>query len=435
MATEKPGLSTRITKKIFSKRYLENKRFKQVMALSMVNVIGIPLSIVSSMIITRFLGPESYGDFKFLLNVFNLAVVIFSFGFFQAGNRALVLNHDLMKGKEYYGAMLIILSILFIIMSIFLISYAFFDNNINEKGLRNTLIFIIPFSWIFLLVVYFEVLFQADNKIKLLANSRLYPKLGFFISVLIIYSFFLNYTGNKLQIILGFFLITQILVFIYIIYKINPSFKNLNTRMREIFYYNKTYGFNVYLGSLFSVGFAQLTGILISYFAKDNSGVGYFSLAATIASPLSFIPNVIATTHYKDFSTSKNIPRKLIWVTILISASALLLTLLLVSPFINIFYGQEFHPVISLTYIVSFGIILSGLADFFNRFLGAHGKGGALRNSSFLVGLSTMAFNLILIPRFGETGAACTLFFSGLIYLSSMSWYYRKLIISLKDFN
>lgn len=419
-------------KKLHLKHYLKNQRFRQAFALSAVNVISVPLSIVSSIIITRFLGPSAYGDFKFLINIFNLSIIIFSFGFFQAGNRALVLNYDPYKTKEYYGVELVILCILFTIMAIFLLGYAFFDNNIYEKGLRNILIYLIPFSWVFLLVQYFEVLFQADNKIKLLAISRLYPRLGFFIAVLIIYFAFFNYAGDKLIILLGLFLSTQILVFIYIILKINPSFNNFKIRIREIFSYNKSFGFNVYLGSLSAVGFSQLTGILISYFSKDNSGVGYFSLAATIAAPLSFIPNVIATTHYKDFSINTSIPRKLMIITVIISCTALLFTILLVSPFIKYFYGPAFYPVISLTYFVSFGVILSGFADFINRFLGSHGKGKSLRNSSLIVGFCTMTFNLTLIPRFGESGAAYTLFFSGMIYVLFMYWYYSKLVIELK---
>lgn len=418
--------------KQFLQQYKNNPKFTQVIALLSVNVIVLPLSIISSVVVTRFLGPSAYGDYRFLINLFSLAVVVFTFGFFQAGNRALVLNNDLQKSKELYGAALLILGVLFLIMAIFFLGFAFFDKNVNEKGLRNILIFSIPFSWIFLLVSYFEVLFQADNRIKLLAKSRLYPKLWFFISVMIIYLVFSNYQGNRLIIIWVFFLATNILVYIYIIQKINPSFKNLRTRICEIIFYNKTYGLNVYLGSVFAVGFSQLTGVLISYFGTDNSGVGYYSLATTIASPLAFIPNVIATTHYKDFSISKKIPRKLLFLTIVIGCSALLLTLLLVNPFIEYFYGPDFHSVIFLTYIVSFGIILYGFADFLNRFLGSHGKGKELRNSAIIVGISLLIMNIFFIPRFGETGAAFTLFISGLIYFLCMYWYYRRLILSLK---
>ncbi len=412
-------------------KYKNNDLFKQAITLYSVNVLGIPLSIVSSVIITRFLGPSSYGDFKFLFNIFNLAVVVFSFGFFQAANRALVLNKSPQKAREYYGAELIIVAMLFFVMAVSLLIYSYFDKNINEKGLFTLFNYLLPFTWIFLLVHFFEVLFQADNKIKLLAKSRLYPQLAFFLSILIIYLVFLSYKGNKLILVWFFFITTQILVFLYIIFKIKPSLKNLKIRIKEIFFYNKTYGFNVYLGSICAVGFSQLTGILISYFSNNNSGVGYFSLAMTVAAPLSFIPNVIATTHYKDFSTRTKIPAKIQWVTFLVSFSALFLILILVAPFINILYGNKFKPVISLTYVVSFGVILNGLADFLNRFLGSHGKGKELRNSSIIVGFSLLILNLIFIPNFGETGAAYTLLISGLIYFLCMLWFYKRLVYQL----
>jgi O-antigen/teichoic acid export membrane protein len=415
-----------IIKRLLQK-YQDNHRFKQVVSLFGVNVLVIPLSFVSNIIITRFLGPVGFGDFKFILYVINYSVILLNFGLIQAGNRALVLNADREKNREYYGSMLVILAGIFILMAILLIGYSFIDKNVNEKGLRNMLISIIPFSWIFLLINYFEVLFQADNKIGLLAKSRLYPKITFFISVLLLYFLMFKYSGNRLKIIWIFFLGTYIISFIPIMFKINPSFRNIKARISEIWSYNKSYGFNVYFGALFSLGFTALSGLLISYFGIDNSGVGYYSLALTIAEPLGFIPNVIATTHYKDFSTQKSIPRKLVLITAGVVFSALILTCLLVAPFIKFFYGPKFNPVITLTYIVCFGVIMNGFADFFNRFLGSHGQGKALRNSAIIVGFCILVFNLTLIPRFGETGAALTLVLSSVIYIMSMLWFYKKL--------
>ena len=112
------------------------------------------------------------------------------------------------------------------------------------------LICIIPFAWVFLLVTYFEVLFQADNKINLLAKSRLYPKIIFFVTILFLYLFLSNYTGDRLRIVWALFIMTQIIGFFYIIYRVNPSFKNLKIRIGEIWYYNKIYGLNVYFGFL-----------------------------------------------------------------------------------------------------------------------------------------------------------------------------------------
>lgn len=414
-----------IIKELLNK-YKSNERFRQVIILYSANIIGIPLLIVTSIIVTRFLGPSSYGDYKFLTSLFNLVMVIFTFGFFQAGNRALVLNNSPEKARELFGAELVILVVIFLIMALFLLGYAFFDDNISEKGLQRMLLMLIPFSWIFLMNRYCETLFQADNKINLLAAYRLLPRFLFFVLVLIMYHYFQDYTENKLGMIWGFYLTAEIIMFLYVFCKVNPSFKNLRKHINEIWSFNKSYGFNVYVGTLFAIGFAQLTGVLISYFSNDNSGVGYFSLAITITMPLSFIPNVIATTHYKDFSVAASIPRRLFVITLMLSGFALVLTWLLVGPFIRIFYGSRFSPVISLTVIVSIGVALHGLADFFNRFLGSHGRGKALRNSSIIVGLSLMILNFTLVPIFGETGAAYTRVASGMIYVLCMYWFYRR---------
>lgn len=417
--------------KRLEKLYRENPRFKQASSLFTVNILIIPLSIVSNIFITRYLGPVAFGDFKFLFNVFGFAMVLFNFGFFQAGNRALVLNSDKEKTRELYGAMLVVTGAIFILFALVLFLYAFVDPNISEKGLRSVLLFVIPFSWIFLLMNYFEVLFQADNKISLLAKSRLYPKIFFFIAVFLLYLWYRDAGKDKLMVIWVLFLATHIIGYLYIVSRVRPSVKNAGERLSEIWHYNKTYGFNVYVGTLFNVALASLSGLLIGYFGVNNAGVGYFSLALTISEPLNFIPNVIATTHYKDFSSKKKIDRKLTMLTLAASGTTLIFCWLLVGPFIRIFYGPEFRPVIFLTFIASSGIIMNGLADYYNRFLGAHGRGKALRNSAIIVGIALLVCNFTLIPLFGEKGAAFTRVLSGIIYLINMLWYYRKLVKEL----
>lgn len=418
--------------KWFIEKYNTNLRFRQVITLYSVNVIGIPLSIVTSVVMTKFLGPSGFGDYKFFFSLFNLVIVLITFGMFQAGNRALVLNQDPKKAREYYGAELVILVFLFLVMILILLAYALLDKNIKAKGLSEMLIFLLPFSWVFLVIPYFETLFQADNRINLLASSRIFPQVGLCITAVIIYFILFNFSGNKLQLVFALSLSFQMLVFLIIFYKINPSFRNIKVRLGELWNYNKTYGFNVYIGSVLSLGFNELTGVLISYFALDNVGVGYYALALTITMPLSFIPNVIATTHYKDFSTRTRIPKRLFLVTVLLSTSAMILLWILIGPFIHYFYGYKFNSVITLTLIASVGVIFHGFADFFNRFLGSHGQGKALRNSSIIVGFCLMTLNLILIPVLGEKGAAYTRAASGIIYVICMLWFYRKLVIRLE---
>lgn len=399
----------------------------------MVNIIGIPVGIFTSIVITRYLGAKAFGDFNFVQDIFNLAIVLFSFGFFEAGNRAMVLSKDKQKTKELYGAELVITGALFVLMSLFLLAYALLDNNLHAKQLDKFLIYVIPFGWVFMLTNYFEKLFQADNQIRMLSQFRLYPKLGFLIGALLIIFVFKDIEVNRLAVVYALNLLTAIVVYFVILRKINISFRNLKDRLKDIWYYNKKFGFNVYIGSFVAVGFNRLTGILISYFGMDNVGVGLYSLALTFARPLSFIPNTIATTHYKDFAQGGKIPRRLLLITIGLSVSTLIMLWILVPPFVSFFYGQEFHEVIWLNFIVSFGVLLYGFGDFFNRFLGANGQGVALRNSSFVVGSCMMLFNLVLIPKWGAGGAAYAGMLNGFVYALIILFYYFKFVSKPKS--
>jgi len=302
-----------------------------------------------------------------------------------------------------------------------------FDTNIHEKNLSNFLLFIIPFGWVFLLHRYFETLFQADNRIKMLSQVRLYPTVGFLATATLVYFILMEMKMNKLAVIFAFNFATQIIVYLFVLYKLQVSFKNIKLRFKEIWSYNKSYGINIYIGSLFILGFS-LSELLISYFGVNNKGVGLYSLALTFSTPLSFIPNTIATTHYKDFSKANQIPRKLILITLLLSISAMIGLWIVLDPFIKFFYGKEFSSVIELNFIVSFGVLAHGFADFFNLYLGANGQGKILRNKAFIVGASIFLFNFLLIPKWGEYGASYAKLISGFVYLGTIIYYYLKFI-------
>lgn len=411
--------------------YFKHEKVRQIVILYLVNILGIPLGIFTSIVITKYLGAEIYGDYSLIINIFSFSLVLFTFGFFQAGNRALVLNQDKEKAREIYGAVLVLLFFLFILMSICLSIYGILDLNLKTKQLTNIFLFFLPFGWIFLLTNYFETLFQADNRIYDLAKTRLYPKIGFFISALVIYFFFSKIEINKLVVVLSLYLVTFLIVYLATLRRIKISFRGLKTNIKEVWGYNKSFGFDVYIGSVLSVGLTSLSGVIISYFGEDNTGVGFYTLALTFASPLTLIPNVIATTHYKEFALQNKIPTKLTFLTIGLTTTTLLLLWAIVGPFILFFYGASFSPVIQLNLIVSTGIAFHGLADYYNRFLGAHGQGKSLRNGSIFVGLSILTMNLVFIPLWDETGAAVAKLVSGIIYFANMYYYYSKLKRSL----
>lgn len=166
--------------------------------------------------------------------------------------------------------------------------------------------------------------------------------------------------------------------------------------------------------------------LLISHFSIDNVDVGFYSLSLMLASPLSYIPIVIATSHYAKFANYKAIPKKLFLVTGAFSLFGLICLWIIVGPFVNIFYTPDFKPVIFLTFITSIGTLLYSLSDFISRYLASQGDGKALRNSSWIVGFTTLSLSLLLIPKYKATGASITHVVAGIVYIGTIFFYYFK---------
>lgn len=412
------------------KRFESNKHLRQSVTLMLWNFCSIPLAFVTNIVITRYMGAQAYGDYLYIQKVFDFAFIILSFGVLQSVNRAVLLAGDDKSIREYYGTGLLGLFLVYVLICLALVTFTLISPNIREKGLLEIMLCVIPFSLIHYTHNYFEQVLPASNKITELIIQRYIPRVGLFLMSLALYLIVkkINLTLNPVIVVWALYLGTQTIVYLYVLQRIKPSFANLKSRFKDIIRLDKEFGIQVYFGNLFSTAFTALMPIFLSAFGEDNAGVGYYSLSLMLSQPLSFIPIVVATSHYQKFAEYKSIPRKLITTTFLISLFAMLCLWVLVTPFINIFYTAEFSPVIYLTIISSIGTLLYGFSDFFSRYLMSQGKGKALRNSSFIVGFTTLVLSVVLIPWIHETGASIVHVGAGLIYFIIILHYYIKCI-------
>ncbi len=414
----------------FRDKYKTNKHLRQSVTLMFWNFLSLPLALVTNIVITRYMGATSYGDYLYVQKVFDFAYIILGLGVAQSINRAVLLAKDEKSTREYYGSGYLCLLMVYGIICVALYAFTFISPNIRGKGLFDIMLCVIPFSLIHYTMNYYEQVLPASNKITELIIQRYAPRIGLFILTLALY-----YIVKKVDleispavVVWSIFWGTQLLVYLYVFKRIKPTFTNVKARAKEIIKIDKEFGIQVYFGNLFSTAFTALMPIFLSFFGENNAGVGFYSLSLQLSQLLSFIPVVVATSHYKKFAEYKSIPRKLMTTTFLISSAAMLFLWVIVTPFVKIFYTPEFSPVIYLTIISSVGTLLYGISDFFSRYLMAQGKGKPLRNSSFIVGFTTLAMSVALIPWIHETGAAITHAAAGLIYFFIIVYYYRKCV-------
>ncbi|ANH80937.1 hypothetical protein A8C56_08025 [Niabella ginsenosidivorans] len=405
------------------RKNIKDRAFAQTSYLLISTVLGIILGVISTSLLTRVLGKEQYGNYALIFNIFSFCQIIFSFGVFHSISRLVAITNDPKKVRGYYLAGCFLVLLLFVIMSIALIFYAYFSKSIAKSNLTGILLISIPLSWVYLLTNLNESFLQGDNKINLLSMSRFLPKVYFTLTLAIVY--FCSLRADLISMILiNYF--TFILAYAYIFIKTKPTKSNFKRRLLEIFSATKRFGFDIYFGALVASGSGSLSGILISQFGVNNIEVGYYTLATFLSSPLTLVPNIIATVQFKSFSKSNKISRNLTLTMLGISLSLFIAIVLSAKFVILLVFGKDFINAIDILKYLSIGYVLYGIGDYYNRFLLAKGKGKELRNASFYVGITLLIANVAFIKLFGGQGAAIARIVSGLMYTFVILYYYKR---------
>ena len=400
-----------------------SRKKTQVISLYSSMILNIILGMIISILTTRYLGPKEYGIFQYLVNLLSIIPILFTLGVFIATQKLVAhQKYDSLR-KDFLGVVLVYTLVSSIIMSMILFGYSFFDDFFYKNNMGFIIRILSPWVIVYQLQACLENYLAGDNKIQTLSLNRTGPKLSFLFLLFLIITF----STKKLDAF--YFNIIQLsgmlIIYVYTIIKLKPQFNNLRNSFSIIYHEVKVYGIHEYTGTLFDVFTDKIASFSILYFLTSKE-VGFYSLSCTVAAPLSLISGVVGTTLYKDFANSKILPSKPTKVTIALSIFSLIAFLLVIGKVFILFYSKAYSNVINLTYVTAFAFTLWGIADYINRFMGAHGFGKEMRNAAFLIGISNVIGFTALVFWFGVMGAALTKLLASLIYLLSMMYYYFK---------
>lgn len=401
-----------------------SKSSRQAFYLYISSLAGIILGVAVSVLNTRSLSPVDYGDVRYVNNVIAFVASVLLLGYFVSGSRLLALSSTPKESKRINGAMIVILGIT-IVATILIMYFCYFIHLewLNPK-IASLFIYVMPVCAAPLLLNYINTSFQGDNKIAGISLARLLPSIVYIVAGYLVYHFWGATSVRMLLLQNG----VAVIVLFLIIYFTHPSFENIKDSLKKLHIENKQYGLHVYVGSLAAVSLGYLGGITLGIFNDDNIQVGYYSLALTIATPLSMLPSIVGTTYYKKFAKQKKIDARVLVVTVLISIFSLAFFIIIINPVVVFLYKEEYMYVAKIASLLAIGTTVHGVGDMFNRFLGSHGKGKYLRNGALFCGIILVLGNIILVYFWGINGAVCTKILSATVYAISMIFYYLKYV-------
>ena len=381
------------------------------------------LNFLGSILTTRILGPASYGDYKFVQTVWMLLTLLSTFGLIQSGSRVILLETEAFSAKKAVGAVLVLALIMGFLVGLLTVILAYPIDFLFHTQVALIIIALAPLIIGTTLRDALVLILQSTNQITLLAALEFFPSIFYVIGLYVISKMVIINAMITLAIQQVSFLGIVLIIVLFL----QPRLGSFRHYLKKIKEENKKFGFPIYMGLIATYATSYINRLSISYWV-DNTAIGFFSLASTISEPLKLIPNAAAISSFKSFARQEKISKNIFWFTIITSSLALPAALLLIDPLLAWFYPKGFASVGPMAKLLAVGAIAQGFGDFYNRFLGAHGKGEYLRNVAYLVGIVNVLGFVFLTPFLGINGAVITAVLAGVANVTFMLITYRKFL-------
>lgn len=390
------------------------------------SIIGVGLGIIASILNTHFLTPAEYGNYRYVYNIISFFSSLLLFGYFVSGCRLLAVTENPLRKKRINGAMILILTVAIIVLAICIVIFGIIQQFWINSDTTSLIFISLPICAAPLLLNYINTTFQGENRVTGLAYARLLPYL---IYLPIGYFWYTNWgaTAKTLMLLQNG---CALIVLLILIIQLRPKFSGLKPIFKELQKENRQYGFHVYIGSVLAVSLGYISGMTLGWFEPNNVNVGYYTLALTIATPLSLLPAITGTTHFKEFATNNCIQKKIIIHTGLLSALTLIGFIIIIIPLVKWLYSEEYAITGIYACFLAIGMTFHGFGDMFNRFLGSHGRGKEIRNTAVINGSVQILGSIVLVYLWGIYGAIITKIISSTIYFVLMWYYYHKYTVN-----
>lgn len=401
------------------------KQQKQVIVLYATTALGVLVGILSSVINTRALPPDLFGNVRYVQNIISFVSSLLLVGFFVSGSRLLALSKSEEYSRRIRGIMCVILAITIgVVMLSMLVMYIYTRIKGENPGMPSLYLVAIPLCGTVLMLNYVNTTAQGDNHIGRIAVARLLPTSIYVVVAFFIYKKF----GATPELMLWLYNGIATIVLVLVILSTKPSFTNLRESFVLLNEENRHYGFNVYLGSLADNATGYVAGITLGFFCDTNSSVGFYTLAQTMASPLAMLPAIIGTTYFKRFASEKCISRKVLFSSVFLTILSCIVFVFLIKYVVMFLYNEDYYQVATYSSWLAIASCMHGLGDMFNRYLGSQGQGKQLRNSSFAAGGVLLVGSIVLVYFFRINGAIMTKILSSLVYLLMLCFYYIQFV-------
>ena len=389
------------------KKYILNNLSTSLLSQYFSKIIHIIITIITGPLVARYLGPEKFGKYSYVM-----AYIIIFLPFIDFGVRD-ILPVQLSKIRE--KSTLINTALCLRIFGQIIVSFIFIILSLLSNDLEISILFLISISYIFLQYAdIYDVELLEIRKGFNLAKVNLVADIGYlFLLVLGILS------GAKLY-LFGLFLSLKNLIRILLFNKLNFSkIKRNSLRLfdKKIAKDLLRLGLPLLYANISIVLLTRSDQLMIQFFLGPKD-LGEYSSVVKISEGLFFFQTILNQTYLPIinkgtlvFNTNNDLRNfyKLSWVI----GMSLTISSLIFFPYIFKFlYGKEYYAAIPSLLALSPSLFAVSIGSANSLWLKCINKGSLLAQRSFISFFINLLMNFYLIPKYGILGAAISTTFA-----------------------
>jgi O-antigen/teichoic acid export membrane protein len=377
-------------------------------------------SAVAGVIVARSVSTTQFGVYSFALTTLTIAGLLFEFGLFFPAAR--IAAHQLPPERHAtVGAAVTLFAPVALLFGATILGLSLVIDRLFTVHAGIVLFAAAPLAFVIPFRVVAQWLAQGIDRLNIFSLAYLVSGALFIAGLVGSRQLTALNASNAVLIQLA----TLLIGWLGMLAVLRPRFDALSARWRELLRHAREYGFEVYVGRVFSVGTYQMDVIMLGALANAPT-VGYYVLAGAIGNGATLAVLAFGTAAFGRLLHRPSIPRNyLIWCWVA-GLSAAGLATALAAPFISLVYSHRYLPAASLVLPLALAAAVRVVTNLYNSFLSAHGDGRALRNAGTALTVSNVVLNATLIPVFLAPGAAWASFGAQVInYLFHLYGYRR----------
>jgi O-antigen/teichoic acid export membrane protein len=215
--------------------------------------------------------------------------------------------------------------------------------------------------------------------------------------------------------------------FAVLLVALRPRFRRALRHTRDFVRQARAYGFQVYVGSLLSIGTYSMDVLMLGALTNART-VGFYALAGAIANASGLPVLGLSLAIFRRLVHEGRLDRRWILIAWLAGGLAVLLAALLAKPVIGLVFSHRYERAARYVVVLAAAQAVRGVTSLYNSFLSARAHGKELRNAAVVLTVSNLVFNFALIPPFGAMGAAVASLLALLVNLLAQVAFYRRVV-------